>query len=146
MKKNKINKIKINKNEKILKGSGSMSVAIARIIAPKGHLHTFEFHKQRSELAQKEFEHYGVSEYITVKWRDVYEEGYITEKLKEEQADAIFLDLPKPWMALEHAFKVLKPGCMLASYSPCIEQVQKTCLKLSSMNFQGNFFFFFFFK
>ena len=37
-------------------GSASLSHAIVRSIFPTGHLHTFEFHQQRSETARKEFE------------------------------------------------------------------------------------------
>jgi tRNA (adenine57-N1/adenine58-N1)-methyltransferase len=37
-------------------GSASLSHAIIRSVFPNGHLHTFEFHQQRSETARKEFE------------------------------------------------------------------------------------------
>lgn len=37
-------------------GSGSLSHSLIRTIFPSGHLHTFEFHLQRSEAARKEFQ------------------------------------------------------------------------------------------
>lgn len=39
-------------------GSASLSHALIRTIYPTGHLHTFEFHQQRVELARKEFKVY----------------------------------------------------------------------------------------
>ena len=36
-------------------GSGLLSHALARTVAPRGHLHNFEFHAERVEKAPAEF-------------------------------------------------------------------------------------------
>nr|CAD7441149.1 unnamed protein product [Timema bartmani] len=87
-------------------GSGSLSHALLRCIKPQGHLHTFDFHSHRVLLAQEEFANHGVAEFVTVAQRDVCEIGF-GEELKGK-ADAVFLDLPHPWEAVEHAADVIK--------------------------------------
>lgn len=78
-----------------------------RTIAPNGHLHTFDFHAMRVDMAKEEFEKHGFgSGVVTVRHRDVCEGGF--EPVKD--ADAVFLDLPKPWLAVPHAKISLTPG------------------------------------
>jgi len=105
-------------------GSGSLSHAIIRTIKPNGHLHTFDFHEQRVEKAREEFVSHGVGEFVTCGHADACNEGFQLENI----ADAVFLDLPAPWDAIPHAKKALKKtGGRVCSFSPCIEQVQRTC-------------------
>lgn len=116
-------------------GSGSLSHALARAIAPNGLLHTFDFHEKRVEVAQNEFNDHGLGKLIKVEQRDVCTDGFGISG----EADAVFLDLPNPWDAIHHAVKALKPkaaGSRLCSFSPCIEQVQRTCKALQDCNFQ----------
>ncbi|XP_011502604.1 PREDICTED: tRNA (adenine(58)-N(1))-methyltransferase catalytic subunit TRMT61A [Ceratosolen solmsi marchali] len=115
-------------------GSASLSHALIRTVRPNGHLHTFDFHEQRVVLAQEEFKNHGIDEFVTVKHRDVCTEGFGDEL--DDMVDAVFLDLPHPWLTIDFAIKSLKrKGGKLCSFSPCIEQVQRTCAKLSSMGF-----------
>ncbi|XP_038075281.1 tRNA (adenine(58)-N(1))-methyltransferase catalytic subunit TRMT61A-like [Patiria miniata] len=113
-------------------GSGSVSHAFARTIAPNGHLHTFEFHEQRAVKAREDFKDHGISHLVTVAHRDVLEHGFGIDFT----VDAVFLDLPCPWRAVSHAKKILKTsGGKICSFSPCIEQVQRTCEELGSLGF-----------
>ncbi|XP_033227504.1 tRNA (adenine(58)-N(1))-methyltransferase catalytic subunit TRMT61A-like [Belonocnema kinseyi] len=115
-------------------GSGSLSHSLIRTIRPTGHLHTFDFHENRVNLARDEFKVHGISEFVTVQQRDVCAEGF-GDELKHK-ADAIFLDLPHPWLTIDSAVNTLKEsGGKLCSFSPCIEQVQRTCEKLTSHGF-----------
>lgn len=60
----------------------------------------------------------------------------IIQKLRG-QMDAVFLDVPQPWLAIPLAAAVLKPNAGLATYSPCLEQVFKTCEALREHNFHS---------
>ncbi|ESO07143.1 hypothetical protein HELRODRAFT_191074 [Helobdella robusta] len=113
-------------------GSGSLSHSILRTITPGGCLHTFDFHELRSEIATKEFKSHGYdSKNVVCKHRDVCRDGFDLESV----ANAVFLDLPKPWLAVPFAKQSLIPGGRICSFSPCIEQVQKTCTALAANGF-----------
>lgn len=120
-------------------GSGSLSISLMQAIAPEGHLYTFEFNKTRVEKANKDFESLGVSHLVHVIYRDSVADGFYVEGKHPQGsapwADAVFLDLPLPEVAARHADNVLKPYGRVCSFSPCIEQVQKTCLALSEMQY-----------
>lgn len=48
-------------------GSGSLSHAFLRAVKPHGHLHTFDFHEQRCDIARDEFQAHGLGDFVTVK-------------------------------------------------------------------------------
>lgn len=88
-----------------------------------------------------DFERNGLSSLITVSVRDIQGEGFPEEH--EGRVDAVFLDLPQPWLAVPSASKCLKPDAVLCSFSPCIEQVQRTCETLRQ-SFSGLSFIYFY--
>ncbi|KAJ9061881.1 tRNA (adenine-N(1)-)-methyltransferase catalytic subunit trm61 [Entomophthora muscae] len=114
-------------------GSGSFSHSIARTIGQTGHLYTFEYHLERSELARAEFLLHGLQDGVTVQNRDVCKDGFGLDN----EVDAVFLDLPAPWEAVESAKKAIKKNTTgrICTFSPCIEQVQRSCAALAENGF-----------
>jgi len=126
-------------------GSGAMSTAIARSIAPHGHLHTYEFNAARVEAARVEFGKNKLNHLVTVHHKDVCGKGVDDGTgdnsggfdVDNESADAVFLDLPEPWLAVVAAANALKKDGRLCSYSPCIEQSQKCTAALMENGFHS---------
>ncbi|XP_036738094.2 tRNA (adenine(58)-N(1))-methyltransferase catalytic subunit TRMT61A isoform X5 [Manis pentadactyla] len=102
------------------------------VVCESGHLHTVEFHQQRAEKAREEFQEHRVGRWVTVRNQDVCRSGFGVRHV----ADAVFLDIPSPWEAVGHAWDALKvEGGRFCSFSPCIEQVQRTCQALALRGF-----------
>ena len=70
----------------------------------KGKVWSFEFHEQRAEKLKVELRDHGLGGIVELTHRDVYEDGFVAtaESKAVIAADAIFLDLPAPWIALKH--------------------------------------------
>lgn len=73
-----------------------------------------------------------LSSLITVRERNVVENGF---PMVEGGCNAVFLDLPAPWAVVESSHNALKHGGRVCSFSPCIEQVQRTCLEMDRLGF-----------
>jgi len=63
---------------------------------------------------------------LMVRERDIY------EGIEETDVDRLILDLPEPWRVLPHALEFLRPGGIMACYSPSIIQVQRTVEELEA--------------
>ncbi|XP_015924067.1 tRNA (adenine(58)-N(1))-methyltransferase catalytic subunit TRMT61A [Parasteatoda tepidariorum] len=114
-------------------GSGSLTHALARAVAPNGSVYTFDFHEKRVELAQKEFDSHGFSSIVKIEMKDVCSSGFGLKNI----ADAVFLDLPNPWDVISLIIDSFKSsGGRICTFSPCIEQVQRTCDALHKCGFQ----------
>ncbi|XLS66497.1 hypothetical protein HN51_026471, partial [Arachis hypogaea] len=85
---------------------------------------------QRAGSARDDFERTGLSSLISVRVRDIQGEGFPSEFAG--LADAVFLDLPQPWLAIPSAAEMLKQDGTLCSFSPCVEQVQRSCETLQN--------------
>lgn len=170
-------------------GSGSFTHAAARAVfngypmstseeasaqelrTPKrrGKVWSFEFHEQRAEKLKEEIREHGIDGVVELTYRDVCSEGFVPDSTDpaDVKANAIFLDLPAPWLALKHLTRStgsLNPSPQptlpnskitndtpqpttttipspldptspihISTFSPCIEQVQRTISTLRSL-------------
>ncbi len=72
---------------------------------------------------------------VSIKHCNAYVDGF--GSALDGKADAVFLDLPQPWLALPHATRSLKAGGQLCAFSPCVEQVHKTIAVLNELGYEG---------
>ena len=142
-------------------GSGSFTHAAARAVynglpetdnegfstqAPQaktwGKVWSFEFHEQRAQKLQEEIREHGLDGIVELTHQDVCQDGFEPGKTptSEVKANAIFLDLPAPWLALKHLTRTSLSSPLssttavhLCAFSPCIEQVQRTITTLRSL-------------
>ena len=113
----------------------------SRSEAGTGKVWSFDFHEQRVQKLKKEIQDHGLEGLVEVTHRDVYQDGFTiidSASPRSSGASAIFLDLPAPWLALRHltrdASSPLDPStsAYICTFSPCIEQVQRTVSALRS--------------
>lgn len=98
-------------------GSGGLTLALARMVMPHGHVYTYEVRPEMQALAQKNLESLGLASYVTFKVRD------IAEGFDEQGVDAVFLDVRAPWDYLQQVHAVLKGGGFFGSLLPTTNQV-----------------------
>ncbi|MFX1486133.1 MAG: tRNA (adenine-N1)-methyltransferase [Promethearchaeota archaeon] len=101
-------------------GSGALAIMLANIVRPSGRVYSYEIKENHIKIAEKNIKKAGLVDYIELKNKDV------TQGIDERDIDAVILDLATPWIAIPHAYEALKAGGVLVSYSPTIEQTQKT--------------------
>jgi len=110
-------------------GSGSLTIALASSVAPKGKIISYDIRKDFIEHALKNLKKAGLNQYVITKNKDVIKE------IDEKELDAVILDISNPWKAIKNAWNALKTGGYFCSYSPLISQVEKTVNELRSQPF-----------
>jgi len=110
-------------------GSGSLTIALASVVAPNGKVISYDVREDFIEHAMKNIKRAQLEKYVTTKLKDV------TKKIDGKNLDAVIFDIPNPWDAIKHAWKALKIGGYLCSYSPLISQVEKTVREMEKHSF-----------
>jgi len=110
-------------------GTGALTTALAYHVRPAGYVYSYEVRQEFIDLALKNLKRAGVSDYVTVKNKD------ITEGIDETDVDTVVLDLATPWLVIPHAYKALMGSGVIVSFSPTIDQVVKTVEALKEGGF-----------
>ncbi|MCS7097866.1 MAG: tRNA (adenine-N1)-methyltransferase [Candidatus Methanomethyliaceae archaeon] len=110
-------------------GSGVLTAYIANLVRPDGRVFTYEVRKEFQEIARKNIEKLGLEKYVEFKLKD------ITQGIDERNMDAIILDMATPWLVIEEAKNALRVGGRLVSFSPTINQVEKTVEAMRTSGF-----------
>lgn len=127
-----ISNCSIESNQTVLEagiGSGSLTIALANSIAPGGKVISYDNREDFIKHAMKNVKNSNFEKFVETKLKDV------TTGIDEKNIDAIVFDIPNPWDAVKHAYKALKTGGYLCTYSPLSSQVENTVKEIKKYKF-----------
>lgn len=107
-------------------GSGALTAVLAHAVRPTGRVYSYEVRPEMQQLARRNLERLGLTDFVEFKERD------IAQGFDETGVDAVFLDLPNPWDYLEQAHAALVNGGYLGSLLPTANQVTRLLAALES--------------
>jgi len=110
-------------------GSGSLTIALASTVGPHGKVISYDIRQAFIDHALRNLTQAGLASRVTTKLKD------ITEGIDEQDLDAVILDIPNPWAAVGHAWRALKVGGYLGTYSPLISQVEQAVNEIATHAF-----------
>ncbi|MDD1776453.1 MAG: tRNA (adenine-N1)-methyltransferase [Candidatus Methanomethylicus sp.] len=105
-------------------GSGALTSYMATHVSPSGKIFTYEIREDFQANAKKNLEKLKLSEYVEFKLKD------IMTGIDEKEVDAVVLDMATPWQVVGIAYNALRFGGRIVSFSPTINQVEKTVEEL----------------
>jgi tRNA (adenine57-N1/adenine58-N1)-methyltransferase len=102
-------------------GSGALTTILANFVRPEGKVYSYEVRNEFSENARANVKRFGLESWVEFFVQDVEKQGFL-----QKEVDAVFIDLPEPWGAINWAHQALKGGHCIVSLSPTVEQIKKT--------------------
>jgi len=100
-------------------GSGGLTLALARAVGREGRVFSYEVRADILDLARKNLEALGLADGVDFRQRD------IAEGFDEGDADALFLDVRRPWLYLPQVLAALRDGGFFGALLPTTNQVSQ---------------------
>lgn len=101
-------------------GSGGLTTALLHAVAPTGSVHTLELREEYAQRAGRNVARVGLDKYWSYAIGDAREMdpgiGY--------KVDALTMDMPDPWLALDNLEPHLRNGGRVCAYVPNMNQAQ----------------------
>lgn len=110
-------------------GSGALTAFLAYYVRPDGRVYGYEVREEFLRNARRNLARTGLMDYVELKLKDV-RQGF-----DEAELDAVVLDLPTPWEVVSKAYEALRSDGAFVSFSPTINQVEKTVEALRRRGF-----------
>jgi tRNA (adenine57-N1/adenine58-N1)-methyltransferase len=98
-------------------GSGALTITLLNAVQPSGKVITVEVREEFAIKARRNIEKAGLAPFWEIKIGDIKTVDVGV------QVDAVALDMPDPWLALDNVEKFLRPGGHIAIYVPNTNQV-----------------------
>jgi tRNA (adenine57-N1/adenine58-N1)-methyltransferase len=125
-------KLSLTSGAKVLEigtGSGAMTVATAMAVKPEGHVHTYEIRPEFVEMAEKNLKRASLTEFVTIHQTDA------SKGIEGEDFDAAIIDVGDPWPIIPLVHSALMGGTPVMSFSPTINQVERTTETFTKVGF-----------
>ena len=113
-------------------GSGGLTLALARAVGLEGRVYSYEVRSDILRLAEENLEALGLTDSVEFKLRDV-EAGF-----DETDADALFLDVRRPWAYLPQVTNALKDSGFFGSIVPTTNQVTELVRSMEALQTFGH--------
>ncbi len=101
-------------------GSGALTCVLASVVGELGRVFSYEVNEDSVRIAGENLKCVGLEGVVELRLKDA------AEGFEEREVDAVILDLGSPWLIVPKAREALRRGGVLLSFSPTIDQIQKT--------------------
>jgi tRNA (adenine57-N1/adenine58-N1)-methyltransferase len=98
-------------------------------VRPGGKVTTYEMRQEFQENARKNIEKLGLSDSVEFRLKD------IISGIDESDLDSVVLDMATPWLIVPQVYGALRAGGRTVSFSPTINQVEKTVEEMRRVGF-----------
>jgi tRNA (adenine57-N1/adenine58-N1)-methyltransferase len=110
-------------------GSGALATFLAGIVKPDGHVHSFDVNPDFIEIAKRNLDKAGMSDYVTLNRHDPH------NGVDVRDADVAIVDLGDPWTVLDQVHDALKGSGGFVAICPTMNQIEKTAEALKRAGF-----------